>query len=45
MRGIAIKGYTLGKDGKLKKKPSNASVSQKIKQKTSKKVRCVKPVA
>jgi hypothetical protein len=41
---ITLKGYTLTKDGKLKKKAQYSSVSHKIKQKKSKRVRVAKPV-
>jgi hypothetical protein len=41
---IIVKGYTIGKDGTLKKKPTYSSVSHKIKQKKSKRVRVAKPV-
>jgi hypothetical protein len=40
---IAVKGYVL-KDGRLVKKPTYSSVSQKLKQKKSKRVRVAKPV-
>jgi hypothetical protein len=41
MKGIPLKGYTM-KDGKVVKKPSRQSVSQKIRQKKSKRQRVVK---
>jgi hypothetical protein len=41
---ITVKGYTIGKDGKLKKKPTYSSVSHKIKAAKSKKIRVAKPV-
>jgi hypothetical protein len=40
---IAVKGYVL-KDGRLVKKPTYSSVSQKIKAAKSKKIRVAKPV-
>jgi uncharacterized Rossmann fold enzyme len=41
---IRLSGYTLTKDGKLKKKPSYSSVSHKIKASKSKKVKVAKRV-
>jgi hypothetical protein len=41
---ITVKGYTIDKDGKLKKKPTYSSVSHKIKASKSKRVRVAKPV-
>jgi hypothetical protein len=43
--GIAIPGYALDKNGKPKKSSKGMSVSQKIKQRTSKKVRPVRSIA
>jgi hypothetical protein len=41
---ITLKGYTLTKDGKLKKKAQYSSVSHKIKASKSKRIKVCKPV-
>lgn len=42
LTGIQIKGFTVSKDGAIKKRPRKQSVSERIRQRSSKRVRPAK---